>query len=137
MEINYDYYRIFYYVAKYKSFTQAANILMNNQPNITRSMNNLENQLGCRLFIRSNRGVSLTPEGDRLFHHVSIAYKQLQMAESELGKKLVGSSRFDVWKKRKSQTLIKRMVKLIRFGRLSQADQGIISQLGQAPSAAR
>lgn len=86
MEINYDYYRIFYYVAKYKSFTQAANILMNNQPNITRSMNNLENQLGCRLFIRSNRGVSLTPEGDRLFHHVSIAYKQLQMAESELGR---------------------------------------------------
>lgn len=64
----------------------AANILMNNQPNITRSMNNLENQLGCRLFIRSNRGVSLTPEGDRLFHHVSIAYKQLQMAESELGR---------------------------------------------------
>ena len=86
MEINYDYYRIFYYVAKYKSFTQAANILMNNQPKITRSMNNLENQLGCRLFIRSNRGVSLTPEGDRLFHHVSIAYKQLQMAESELGR---------------------------------------------------
>ncbi len=86
MEINYDYYRIFYYVAKYKSFTQAANILMNNQPNITRSMNNLENQLGCRLFIRSNRGVSLTPEGDRLFHHVSIAYKQLQMAETELGR---------------------------------------------------
>ena len=47
MEINYDYYRIFYYVAKYKSFTQAAHVLLNNQPNITRSMNNLENQLGC------------------------------------------------------------------------------------------
>lgn len=86
MEINYDYYRIFYYVAKYKSFTQAANILLNNQPNITRSMNNLENQLGCRLFIRSNRGVTLTPEGERLFYHVSIAYKQLQLAESELGR---------------------------------------------------
>lgn len=86
MEINYDYYRIFYYVAKYKSFTQAANILLNNQPNITRSMNNLENQLGCRLFIRSNRGVTLTPEGERLFYHVSIAYRQLQMAEVELGR---------------------------------------------------
>ena len=75
MEINYDYYRIFYYVAKYKSFTQAANILMNNQPNITRSMNNLENQLGCRLFIRSNRGVTLTREGEKLYKHVTIAYQ--------------------------------------------------------------
>lgn len=85
MEINYDYYRIFYYVAKYKSFTQAAHALLNNQPNITRSMNNLENQLGCQLFIRSNRGVELTPEGERLFSHVSIAYRQLQAAEMELG----------------------------------------------------
>lgn len=85
MEINYDYYRIFYYVAKYKSFTQAAHALLNNQPNITRSMNNLENQLGCQLFIRSNRGVELTPEGERLFSHVSVAYQHLQAAEMELG----------------------------------------------------
>ena len=54
MEITYDYYRIFYYAAKYKSFSKAAEILMSNQPNITHFMNNLENQLGCRLFIRSN-----------------------------------------------------------------------------------
>ena len=63
MEITYDYYRIFYYAAKYKSFSKAAEILMSNQPNITHFMNNLENQLGCRLFIRSNRGVTLTREG--------------------------------------------------------------------------
>lgn len=45
MEITYDYYRIFYYAAKYKSFSKAAEILMSNQPNITHFMNNLENQL--------------------------------------------------------------------------------------------
>lgn len=84
MEITYDYYRIFYYVAKYKSFTRAASILMNNQPNITRAMNNLERQLGCTLFIRSNRGVELTPEGQKLYVHVSVAYEQLQAAELEL-----------------------------------------------------
>ena len=67
--INYDYYRIFYIVAKCSNFTQAAKILMNNQPNITRSMNNLEQELGCRLFVRSNRGVTLTPEGEKLFAH--------------------------------------------------------------------
>ena len=84
MEITYDYYRIFYYVAKYKSFTRAASILMSNQPNITRAMNNLERQLGCSLFIRSNRGVELTPEGQKLYGHVAIAYEQLQTAELEL-----------------------------------------------------
>lgn len=84
MDITYDYYRIFYYVAKYKSFTRAATILINNQPNITRSMNNLERQLGCSLFIRSNRGVELTPEGQKLYEHVAIAFEQLQAAELEL-----------------------------------------------------
>lgn len=84
MDITYDYYRIFYYVAKYKSFTRAAAILMNNQPNITRAMNNLEHQLGCTLFIRSNRGVELTPEGKKLFSHVAVAYEQLKAAELEL-----------------------------------------------------
>ena len=45
--ITYDYYRIFYYVAQYKSFTRAAEALHNNQPNITRCMNNLESELNC------------------------------------------------------------------------------------------
>ena len=84
MEVTYDYYRIFYYAAKYKSFSQAATILMSNQPNVTRAIHNLESQLGCRLFIRSNRGAELTPEGERLYSHVAIAYDHLHAAELEL-----------------------------------------------------
>ena len=42
MEVTYDYYRIFYYAAKYKSFSQAATILMSNQPNVTRAIHNLD-----------------------------------------------------------------------------------------------
>ncbi len=82
--ITYDYYRIFYYVAKYKSISLAAEILHSNQPNVTKFMNKLEEQLGCRLMTRSNKGISLTPEGERLFAHVSIAYAQLKEAEEEL-----------------------------------------------------
>ena len=67
MYIDYDYYRIFYYVAKYRSFTRAANILVNSQPNITRAVRKLEEELGCSLFIRSNRGVRLTVEGEKLY----------------------------------------------------------------------
>lgn len=84
MYINYDYYRIFYYVAKYQNFTQAANVLMNNQPNVTRTIKNLENELGCTLFVRSNRGVRLTPEGEKLYSHIKIAVEQIQTGEEEL-----------------------------------------------------
>ena len=66
MNISYDYYKIFYYVAKYKSFTGAADALLNNQPNIPRMMKKLENELGCTLFLRQRHGVSLTAEGERL-----------------------------------------------------------------------
>ena len=36
----------FLHVAELGSFTKAAEILKNNQPNITRCMNNLESELG-------------------------------------------------------------------------------------------
>ena len=84
--ISYDYYRIFYYVAQYKSFTKAAQMLDNNQPNITRCMNNLESEIGCKLFIRSNRGISLTPEGQRLYEHVAAGCEQFAAGECELAK---------------------------------------------------
>lgn len=84
MNINYDYYRIFYYVAKLGNFTQAANALKNSQPNITRTIKNLENALDCTLFIRSNRGVRLTPEGEKLFAHIQAAVKQIQAGEAAL-----------------------------------------------------
>ncbi|MCP1111347.1 DNA-binding transcriptional LysR family regulator [Lachnospiraceae bacterium PF1-21] len=84
MEITYDYYRIFYFVAKYQSFTQAAKVLGSNQPNLTKYINNLEHQLSCKLFIRTNRGVSLTPEGEKLYRHVAVAFEQFKAAEMEL-----------------------------------------------------
>ncbi len=84
MLVSYDYYRVFYYVAKYKSFTQAASVMLANQPNITRAVKNLESALGCTLFVRSNRGVQLTPEGARLYSHISVAFEQIQMGEEEL-----------------------------------------------------
>lgn len=84
MNINYEYYRIFYYVAKYRNFTQAAAALMNNQPNITRTIRKLESALGCTLFVRSNRGVTLTPEGEKLYAHIRIAIEQIEMGEEIL-----------------------------------------------------
>lgn len=84
MYVTWDYYKVFYYVAKYQNFTKAARVLGSNQPNVTHAMNRLEEQLGCVLFIRSNRGVTLTPEGELLYARVSSAAVQIQEAEEEL-----------------------------------------------------
>ena len=84
MYVDWEYYKIFYYVAKYQNFTKAARVLGNNQPNITHSMNRLESQLNCVLFIRSNRGVTLTPEGELLYSRIASAAVQIQDAEAEL-----------------------------------------------------
>ena len=86
MNISYEYFRIFYFVAKYRNLTQAAEAMHNNQPNISRTIKLLEHELGCSLLIRSNRGISLTPEGESLYYHVKIAVEQLQSAEEEITK---------------------------------------------------
>lgn len=84
MNISYDHYRVFYYVAKCRSITQAANLLLNNQPNVTRTIRNLEKELDCVLFTRSRQGVQLTPEGEKLFEHIRIAFEHIEAGEEEI-----------------------------------------------------
>ena len=84
MDINFEYYKIFYYVAKYGNITKAAAALGSNQPNVTRIMKLLEAQLNCRLFVREPRGISLTEEGELLYSHVEIAYRHLINAQEEI-----------------------------------------------------
>ena len=81
MNISYDHYRIFYNVAKYKSFTRAAEVMYANQPNLTRAVKTLEKQLGCTLFERTNKGVRLTSDGKELYEHISIAFEHIEAGE--------------------------------------------------------
>ena len=76
MDLNFEYYKVFYYVSKYGSLTRAANVLMTSQPAVTRTIHNLESELGCRLFIRSKKGVELTPEGRVFYEYISAACAQ-------------------------------------------------------------
>lgn len=41
MNSNFEYYRIFYYVAKYENLTKAASVLHTSQPAVTRTIHNL------------------------------------------------------------------------------------------------
>ena len=84
MYINYDYYHAFYHVAKCGNVTRAAKLLLCNQPNLTRTIKTLESELGCPLFFRSSQGMRLTPEGEKLYAHISAAVGHIEAGESEI-----------------------------------------------------
>lgn len=82
LKTNLDYYKIFSIVAKSKSMKEAAEILYVSQPAITKTIKNLEAQLGGTLFIRSNKGLILTKEGEELLNKVNNALTIIQDAET-------------------------------------------------------
>jgi len=78
MNINFEYYKIFYNVAKNKNITKTANDLMISQPAISKSIKNLEEQIGCSLFTRNKTGVSLTEEGKILYNEIKNAIEIIE-----------------------------------------------------------
>ena len=73
MNIDFELYRIFYTVANHKNITKASEELNISQPAISKSIKNLENQLGGQLFVRTKRGVTLTEEGKEFYNYIKQA----------------------------------------------------------------
>ena len=71
MDINYELYKVFYYVASSLSFSDASKKLFISQSAVSQSIKTLERKLGQPLFIRSTKKVQLTPAGALLLKHVS------------------------------------------------------------------
>ena len=84
MNSNFEYYKIFYYVAKYENLTKAATALKTSQPAVTRTIHKLEGELGCRLFTRSKTGMKLTPEGRTFYGYVAAGCAQFFKGENDL-----------------------------------------------------
>ncbi len=84
MNQNLSSYRIFYTVANTGNISKAAKELYISQPAISKSIQKLEESVGCRLFSRSSRGVVLTDEGKLLYDHVSSAFETLTLGEEKL-----------------------------------------------------
>lgn len=83
MNINYELYRIFYEVASCGNITHASQKLNISQPAISKSIKNLETQLGGDLFVRTQKGVVLTEEGKSFYKHISNAIENISNAENE------------------------------------------------------
>ncbi|MBQ8559487.1 MAG: LysR family transcriptional regulator [Tyzzerella sp.] len=84
MSVSYDSYKVFYYVAYYQNITLAAKALFLTQPTVSHYILNLEKELNCKLFIRSKKGMRLSPEGELLFEHISKAYAEITQGEEKL-----------------------------------------------------
>lgn len=73
--------KTFLALAETKNFTRTANQIFVAQSTITNRINELEKELGVSLFVRNNRSVELTPEGE---HFLIYADKVVALTYSSL-----------------------------------------------------
>lgn len=81
---NLEYIKVFYYVARCGSLTQAARELSISQPAVSQSLKMLELSVGTPLFARNAKGVKLTREGELLYSYISKGYELIELGESKL-----------------------------------------------------
>lgn len=86
MNINFEYYKVFYIIAKNKNITKAADELNISQPAISRMLKTMEEQLNTKLFIRKTKGVILTQEGNELYNLISNEISNIINAETSFSK---------------------------------------------------
>ena len=84
MDINYELYKVFYYVASTLSFSEASKQLFISQSAVSQSIKALEKKLDQTLFIRSTKKVRLTTEGEILLRHIEPAISLIKRGESQL-----------------------------------------------------
>lgn len=74
--------KYFVEIAEQKSMRKAADRLYVTQPTLTRAMQNLEDEMGMKLLVRSNHGVSLTTTGESLYYYAQSVINQLSEIEA-------------------------------------------------------
>ena len=74
----------FQMASRLKNITRAAERLRVSQPNITVAIKKLEGELGIQLFDRSQKQLSLTPEGAVFLGRVEVALRNIQDAVLEV-----------------------------------------------------
>jgi DNA-binding transcriptional LysR family regulator len=79
-----QHFLVFKEVAETKNITLSAKKLHMSQPSISLQIQNLENQYGARFFDRTNKGVTLTKEGQIFYAHVRSVLDLLSNAKEQI-----------------------------------------------------
>ncbi len=100
MNVNLEYYKVFYYVCQCGSLTAAAQTLCISQPAVSQAVRQLEKETGTILFVRTSKGVQLTREGELLFRYVKEGVELLleggqmleRLLDMDMGEVRIGAS---------------------------------------------
>ena len=84
MNVNLEYYKIFYYVGKLGGITLAAEELSITQPAVSQAIRALERALSVELFVRTGKGVRLTPAGEMLYEYIRRGYEEILAGERKI-----------------------------------------------------
>lgn len=74
--------KYFFEVAKARSFTGAARKLKISQPGVSRTIGNLEAEMGIKLFDRDRRNVRLTDAGRRFYERCKLIFNEFENLKS-------------------------------------------------------
>ena len=83
-------------VAKAGSLNKAAQTLLIAQPNLSRSIKELEADLGIAIFDRSAKGMLLTPEGEEFMGYAQNLLRQIEQLESMYKDTSMPKQRFSI-----------------------------------------
>ena len=84
MDINFELYKVFFYVADTLSFSEASKKLFISQSAVSQSIKTLEKKMNQTLFIRNTKKVQLTPEGEILLRHIEPAINLIKRGEAQV-----------------------------------------------------
>ena len=73
-------YRVFLKAAELGSITRTANALSIPQPSVSRSISRIETTLEVKLIERFREGITLTPAGQKFYHHALEAIRHFDLA---------------------------------------------------------
>lgn len=72
-------------VAECGNITDAAERLFLSQPSLSAAIHNLEKEMGVTAFVRSNKGVTVTQEGEELLSFARMLLEQADIMQEHFG----------------------------------------------------
>ena len=83
-------------IANTKSISRAAENLYMGQPNLSRAIKELEENLHVTIFNRTSKGITVTPEGEEFLQYARRIINQVDEVEAIYQKKMTPKQHFSV-----------------------------------------